>query len=100
MSGTGSDWESSKGIAKAILYDRGMRRKWLGRWLMVTIGWMAVGLWVIDGWLGDQAWRFFVWWGVCAVLACVLMIFALYDALAVMREERSGRGGGEGGRGI
>lgn len=83
-----SDWQSSKGIAKAILHDRGMRRKWLGRWLMLTMGWMAVGLWVIDDWLGGEAWRFLAWWGGCAVLACVLMIFALYDALAVIREER------------
>ena len=52
-----SDWESSKGIAKAILHDRGMRRKWLARWLMLTVGWMAVGLWVIDGWLGAEARR-------------------------------------------
>jgi len=82
------DWQSSKGIANAILHDRGMRRKWLGRWLLVTVAWMAVGLWVIDGWLGDEAWRFLAWWGICAVMAVVLMIFALYDALAVIREER------------
>ena len=83
-----SDWESSKGIAKAILHDRGMRRKLLARWLMLTVGWMAVGLWVIEGWLGAEAWRFLAWWGVCGVLTLLLMIFALYDALAVIREER------------
>lgn len=83
-----TDWENSKGIAKAILHNRGIRRKWLGRWLMLTMCWMAVGLWVIDDWLGGEALRFLVWWSVCAVLACVLMVFAFYDALSVVREEK------------
>lgn len=86
-----SDWESSKGIAKAILHNREMRRRWLGRWLLMTIVWIALGLWVFDSWIGDEAWRFFAWWGSCAVMAVVLMIFALYDALAVVREERGSK---------
>lgn len=90
MSGTGGDWQSSKGIAKAILHDRRMRRRWLGRLLMLTIGWMAAGLWVIDGWLEEEAWRFLAWWGACAVLTIVLLMFALHDALAVVKEERGG----------
>lgn len=88
MSASGGDWQSSKGIAKAILRDRPLRRRWLARWLILTIAWMATGLWVIDGWLGEEAWRFLFWWGACAVLTTVLAIFALYDALAVIREER------------
>lgn len=91
MSGAPSDWDSSKGIAKAILQDRGMRRKWMARWLMATIVWLSVGLWVIDDWLGESAVRFLIWWGVCGVLALVLMIFALYDSVAVFREERDRR---------
>ena len=91
MSGAPSDWESSKGMAKAILHDKGMRRKWLARWLMLTLSWMAVGLWAIDGWLGESAWRFIIWWGICGVLAIVLMMFALYDSIAVVREERNKR---------
>ncbi len=91
VSGAPSNWDSSKGIAKAILHDRGMRRKWMARWLMATIAWFAVGLWVIDEWLGDSAVRFLVWWGLCALLALVLMIFALYDSIAVVREERNRR---------
>lgn len=87
-----SDWESSKGLARAILHDRGQRRKWLARWLAVTMGWMVLGLWVLDGWLEENVWRFAVWWGICGVLALVLMIFALYDALAVIREERGKSG--------
>ena len=91
MSGTPSDWESSKGIAKAILHDRGMRRKWMARWLFVTIAWMATGLWILDGWLGESALRFMIWWGICAALAIVMMVFALYDSVAVFREERNKR---------
>jgi hypothetical protein len=29
------------------------------------------------------------WWGGCAVATVVVMLFALYDALLVFREERS-----------
>lgn len=85
-----SDWESSRDIARVILRDRGRRRQWMGRWLLVTLVWMALGLWVLDGWLAGAAVRFLVWWGFCGVLAIGLMIFALYDSVAVVREERGG----------
>jgi len=88
VSGAPSDWNSSKGIAKAILQDRGMRRKWIARFLITTVVWLTVGTWLIDDWLGEAAVRFLIWWGVCAVLALVLMIFALYDSVTVFREER------------
>lgn len=82
------DWDLSKALARSILRNRGQRRKWLARWLLLTIAWMAVGLWVVGGWLAEDAWKFLVWWGICFLLAAVLVIFALYDALAVIREER------------
>ncbi|MFD2257061.1 hypothetical protein ACFSSA_10255 [Luteolibacter algae] len=88
MSGKQSDWESSKNLAKAILHDRSMRRKWLARWLILTLAWMVSGLWVIDSWLDASVVRFLIWWGICAILALGLMLFALYDALSVIREER------------
>jgi peptidoglycan biosynthesis protein MviN/MurJ (putative lipid II flippase) len=83
-----SDWDHSKALARVILRDRGQRRKWLGRWLLLTVVWMAAGLWVVDGWLGEDAWKFLAWWGICFALAAVLVVFALYDALSVVREER------------
>ena len=86
-----SNWESSKGIAKAILYDRKTRRKWIARCMLLTVGWMAIGLWVVDDWLGEDPLRFLIWWGICGVLAIILVIFALYDALSVASEERSNR---------
>ena len=82
------DWQHSKALARAILRDRVQRRKWLARWLLLTMIWMVLGLWVLDGWLADEAWRFLLWWFACAVLAGILMIFAVYDALSVIREER------------
>ena len=54
-------WNASTGLARAILHDRGERRKWL----------------------------VLFWWGGCAVATCVVLLFALYDALAVIREERA-----------
>lgn len=89
--GNAGDWDLSKTLARAILRDRGQRRKWLARCLLLTIAWMAVGLWVVGGWLAEDAWKFLVWWGICFLLATVLVIFALYDALAVIREERENR---------
>jgi hypothetical protein len=85
--GNAGDWELSKALAKAILYDRGQRRKWLGRWLLLTMAWMAAGLWVVDAFLSKNAWMFLLWWAFCFFLVSVLIIFALYDVLAVMREE-------------
>jgi hypothetical protein len=89
MSHTPSDWESSKGLANAILHDRGMRRKWMGRLVLLTVCWLAAGLWLLDDWLGEEIWRFLAWWGTCGVLTLILLVFALYDSLAVIREERS-----------
>ena len=86
--GNARDWELSKALAKAILYDRGQRRKWLGRWLLLTMAWMAAGLWVVDGLLSKNALMFLLWWAFCFFLAFVLVMFALYDGLTVMREER------------
>jgi len=76
------------GIARAILHDRAARRKVLGQMLMVALGLMAVGLWVINGWLQANVLRFALWWGACGMITFVVMLFALYDALAVFREER------------
>jgi len=84
-------WEDCKGIARAILDDRAARRRVIGRMLMAALLMMAVGLWLIDGWLASSVPRFVIWWGGCAALTCVVMLFAVYDALAVVREERRKR---------
>jgi hypothetical protein len=82
-------WSDSTALARAILHDRIERRKWLGRMVLVPLLMLATGLWLIDGWLMASPLRFLIWWGVCAAATCVVIIFALYDALAVIREERT-----------
>lgn len=71
-----------------MLHDRGMRRRIITRMLWAVLAWMAAGRWLVDGWLAGGVWRFLAWWGVCGVMALALIAFALYDALAVIREER------------
>lgn len=82
-------WNTSTHLARAILYDRAERRKWLGRMILLPLGMMAGGLWLIDAWLWANPWRAIIWWGGCGLATLVVILFALYDALAVIREERA-----------
>jgi hypothetical protein len=88
MAGNDPEWEHSKLLARAILHDRAARRKWIGRMLMLPLLMLAAGLWLIDEWLLASPLRFLCWWGVCAIATGVVMLFAIYDALAAIREER------------
>ncbi|RYD43209.1 MAG: hypothetical protein EOP85_10395 [Verrucomicrobiaceae bacterium] len=81
-------WNDSKRLAQGILHDRNSRRKWMAGMLFVPLGMIAVGLWVLDGWIHESPLRMLIWWGACAFLTCIVMLFAVYDALAVVREER------------
>lgn len=85
-------WGNSTGLARVILHNRTERRKWLGRMMIVPILMLAIGLWGIGAWLAESPLRFLLWWGGCAIITCVVMLFALYDALAVIREEKAKRG--------
>jgi hypothetical protein len=87
-----SSWNVSKGIARGLLRDRQERRRLLARILMVVLALISVGLWLIDHWLAANVWRFLLWWGACAALTCLMMLLALYDLLAVIREERENAG--------
>ena len=87
----GEDWENSKLIARAVLHDRAARRKVMGRMLLFALMMMAAGLWLIDTLLALSPWYFLFWWSACALLTILVMLFALYDVLAVMREERGNR---------
>ena len=81
-------WNDSKLLARAILHDRPARRKVIGWMLAIALGLMAAGLWLVDDWLAGNPWWFLLWWGACALITSMVMLFALYDALAVIREER------------
>ena len=91
MAGDKTGWRDCKATARAILQDRAARRKFIGRMLMTALVMMAAGLWLIDGWLAAGVMRFLLWWAGCAGLTCVVLLFALHDALAVIREERGKR---------
>jgi GNAT superfamily N-acetyltransferase len=88
----GEAWADSKRLATAILRDRAARRRWIGRMLLADLLFMAAGLWGVDGWLAGNPWRFVLWWAACAVLTLLVMLAALHDALATIREEREDRG--------
>jgi hypothetical protein len=81
-------WDHCKLIARAILHDRAERRKITGRMLLLALALMAGGLWVVDALLARNPWWFLLWWGVCALFTCGVLLLALYDVLAVWREER------------
>ena len=80
------DWEADKAVAKAILSDRGMRRKALAISLLLDLALLATGLWVIDDWLSEGVVRFLLWWGGCGLVTLWLILFALYDALMAIQE--------------
>lgn len=74
-----------------MLRDRNWRRTIMARMLLVCLALMAFGLWVVDGWLAAGVMRFLIWWGLCALVTALTMVLALYDMLAVIREEREKR---------
>ena len=86
-----SDWEADKAVAQAILSNRGLRRKALAVSLIIALGFIVLGLWVIDGWLADAAWRFLLWWGACGLVTLWVLMFALYDALKSVQEAKNDR---------
>ncbi|MCH7225546.1 hypothetical protein [Haloferula sp. A504] len=83
-----SDWKLWKATAAGVLAERRLRRRALTGFAATLLGMFALGLWGIDGWLSDSVWRFAIYWLFCAGLALFVMLFALYDALAALREER------------
>ncbi len=81
-------WSTSKALAAGMLHDRAVRRNLMTRLLVAVLAILALGNWAIADWLGANIWRFVLWWGACALLTGFLLLLALYDALAVVREER------------
>lgn len=84
----GSQWAINKGIAQAILSDRSQRRNALGGFALTMLGMLAFGLWGIEDWLKDSILRFTLYWGACGLLCLFVMLFALFDMLATLKEER------------
>lgn len=83
-----NQWQASKALARVILFDRVLRRRIMGWMLAVVIGLLTIGVWLINDWLMANPLWFLLWWGGCAMLAVITVIFALYDMGAVVREEK------------
>lgn len=88
MSQEPSSWDSAKVLSVAILYDRVTRRKWLGAAAFLMLALFVAGIWFIQDWLAESLLRFTVWWLCFACYTGVVLLFALYDALRTLREER------------
>ena len=76
------------GLAGMILHSRKMRRKMLFQLLLVFIVLVALGSWPMAKWLGGNIWYFLIWWGISMVYGGLVMLLAIYDMLAVAREEK------------
>ena len=50
---------------------------------LVTV---LLGSWPLAGWLEGSLWRMFLCWGGVMVLTVFMMLLALYDMLAVVKE--------------
>lgn len=85
------DWQADKVVAKAMLSDRGMRRKALAFILIIDLILLSTGLWVIDGWLGEGMVRFLLWWSAIGLVTIWLLLFAIYDALISIQEVKNKR---------
>ncbi|MGB6220943.1 hypothetical protein [Haloferula sp.] len=84
----GSQWAVNKGMAEAVLRDRGHRRSVLGTFAFGMLGMLALGLWGIEEWLKESILRFGLYWGACGLLCLFVLLFALFDVLVTIKEER------------
>lgn len=75
-------------LSRAILVDRASRRKWLGGLLLFLVICLGSGMTFLAPWLSRSVWCFGIFWLMVLVMVFVVIIFALYDAVAVIREER------------
>ena len=60
----------------------------MARMLMLALLRMAGGWWLVDRFLAQNPWWFLIWWGGCGLVTLGVLCFAVYDMLAVWREER------------
>lgn len=80
--------QMSLAIAVVTLSDRKKRRKFITGLLMVIIGVFCLGNWPLKSWIDSSLWLMLLWWGGCAFLCLLLVLFAVFDALAVIQEEK------------
>ena len=76
------------GIARMILHTREMRRKVLLQLVVVLLVLVVLGAWPLAGWLSGNMWLFLLWWGASLFYGLMVILLAIYDMLAVFKEER------------
>ena len=65
-----------------------MRRKVLFQLVIVLLVIVGLGAWPLSGWIAESIWIFLIWWGFCMLYGLMIILLAVYDMLAVVREER------------
>jgi hypothetical protein len=50
---------------------------------------IAAGVRMIDAWLALEPMVFLLWWGACTLLIIFTLLFAVYDGLAAVKEEKA-----------
>ena len=77
-----------RAVTLGILHDRTQRRKFVIQLIILLLSMVIIGHWPLSAWLADGLLRFIIWWGFVAFLTVWILLFAIYDALRVVREER------------
>jgi len=81
-------WQMSLAIATVTLGDRAKRRRFITGLLVVIVAYFTLGNWPLNSWLLQGLWRMLIFWGFLALLCLFMILMALFDALAVIGEER------------
>ena len=78
----------SLAIATVTLADRGKRRRFITGLLILIVTYFALGNWLLDSWLSQGLWRMLIFWGFLTLMCLFMILMALFDALAVIGEEK------------
>jgi hypothetical protein len=81
-------WQMSLAIATVTLSDRGKRRRFNTGLLVLIVAYFSLGNWPLDSWLSRGLWRMLIFWGFLGLMCLFMILMALFDALAVIGEER------------
>jgi len=76
------------GLARMILQSREMRRKVLFQLVIVLLIIVVLGAWPLANWLSGSVWLFLIWWGISMLYGLMIILLAVYDMAAVVKEER------------
>ena len=81
-------WQMSLAIATVTLSDRGKRRRFITGLLVLIVAYFSLGNWPLDSWLSRGLWRMLIFWGFLGLMCLFMILMALFDALAVIGEEK------------